>query len=147
MSFANLSQEARPRIRAGEAFQHGHSRAGLTKPEGCQLQWTQSSERRSPSLTSPRAAAGPQLSQAWSRRHADVQLVMEGASPPALAPASSAALGGRWPAAFWGWRVVSSLCIAQLTEPSYQPVSRCFLTAERWAKPPQHCRAAPALRF
>lgn len=55
---------------------------GLTKPQGCQLRWTQSREHRGPSLTSPKAVAGPQFSQAWPPRSTDVQPTTEGAASP-----------------------------------------------------------------
>lgn len=75
---------------------------GLTKPKSCQLWWIQPREHRGPSLTSPRAVAAPQFSQGWPWCRADVQLAMEGATPPGPIPIPCQ-LCSPLGAAFWGW--------------------------------------------
>lgn len=82
-----------------------------------------------------RTSAFPGLAPAQRRRAA----CHGGGCTPRPHPLTALQPLGDWePAAFRGQRAVSSHCIGQINEPSHQPaVSRCFLTAERRAKPPQ----------
>lgn len=119
---AELSREARPWVGQGEAFQLG--------------------------IPCGRAGTRQGVTEHIPRLSALVETVQRAQSPfPALLGAvARPGLSQAWP-----------LCRADVQPtreglgaccPSCHPaVPRCLLTAERRAKPPRHCRAAPALQL